>query len=158
SGVPIVGELTVRAGNATTTRLGPTDDLGGRHDDTVRDPCCAVWTGGRRINRAGDHRLASLAIAHQRCVDRLHDHDAGNARLHHVAGHLDRQAPWRHRVHRAVRPDRPEADASSQGFVMAWAEKLASGNYRGGYRRPGSTRKYYVDGTFARKRDAREAA
>jgi hypothetical protein len=41
---------------------------------------------------------------------------------------------------------------------MAWAEKLASGNYRGGYRRPGSTRKYYVDGTFARKRDAREAA
>lgn len=41
---------------------------------------------------------------------------------------------------------------------MAWTEPLDSGRYRGGYRRPGNPKKLYVNGTFALKRDAREAA
>lgn len=41
---------------------------------------------------------------------------------------------------------------------MAWTEPLDSGRYRGGYRRPGNPKKLYVNGTFALKRDAKEAA
>jgi integrase len=40
---------------------------------------------------------------------------------------------------------------------MAWPEQLDSGNWRAGYRKPGSPRKYYTD-AYKLKRDALEAA